>query len=86
MSSPPRATCEKCVQLWRDYANATTEHVQLLKEQDQATGRDLARFKELEPLTEVAAEKRDTARATIIRHLAEEHAQETREMATEQDD
>jgi hypothetical protein len=85
MSPPPRATCEKCVQLWREYANATTEHVQLLKEQAQATGRDLVRFKELEPLTEVAAEKRDAAGTAIRRHLAEEHAQETR-VESEQSD
>ena len=86
MSAPPRATCDKCVQLWREYANATTEHVQLLKEQAQATGRDLARFKELEPLTEVAGEKRDAARAAIRRHLSEDHDQEARGMVSEPSD
>jgi hypothetical protein len=47
--------------------------VRLLKEQEAAAGRDLTRFRELEPDLEIAAGIRDRARVAIKRHLAKDH-------------
>jgi hypothetical protein len=61
-------TCPKCVELWHEYAEATREHVRLLKEQE--------RGKELVPQVELAMIRRDSVRAGIRIHLAVDHAGE----------
>jgi hypothetical protein len=68
-----RVSCSKCVELWREYAEATRQHVQLLKKQEVCVA-DPVRFRELEPETARANARRDSARAGIRMHLALEHA------------
>lgn len=75
-----KIACGKCVRLWREYAAATREHVGLVQEQEKAAGNDLARFTELEPEIETAAERRDAARANIKSHLSENHGEQLRVM------
>jgi hypothetical protein len=76
--------CSQCDELWRAYAKATTDHVQLLKEQENAASHSLARFEELEPQVVIAAGIRDRGRLAIKRHLAKNHAEHPRVMASGQ--
>ena len=65
--------CSLCNDLWRAYARATTEHVQLIKEQECAASTDLALFESLESHIHIAAGTRERARLAIKRHLAKDH-------------
>jgi hypothetical protein len=65
--------CSLCTDLWRAYARATTEHVQLIKEQESPASADLARFESLEARIEIAGGTRERARLAIKRHLAKDH-------------
>src|ERR1043166_438922 len=67
--------CETCDGLWRAYAKATTDHVQLLRDQEAAAAEDSERFRELEYQTGVAAEARERARFAIRRHLGKDHSE-----------
>jgi hypothetical protein len=55
----PQDACQECVSLWREYAEATRNHVALLKEQEGVAGINIDRFRELETLVEQASERRD---------------------------
>ena len=68
-------SCERCVTLWREYADATRNHVALIKEQERAAGLNATRFKELDSQVEIAAMRREAARAGIKIHLAAEHTE-----------
>ena len=70
-----KVNCERCVALWREYGEATRVHVELIKAQESAAGRDVDRFRELEAQVEFAGERRESARAAIKAHLAHFHGQ-----------
>ena len=70
-------SCPVCGLLWRDYGRATAEHVRLLKEQDEAAGRDDILFRQLEPQIESAGILREQARAAIKAHLEADHSEPT---------
>ena len=53
----------------------TRVHVELIKGQESAAGRDVDRFRELEAQVEFAGERRESARAAIKAHLAHFHGQ-----------
>jgi hypothetical protein len=63
------------VELWREYAEATRNHVKLLKEQERRQSPDSSA--ELEPEISLAGLRRETARAGIRTHLALHHANES---------
>jgi hypothetical protein len=65
-----------CAHLWREYAAATHEHVQLFKQRGIASGADLTRFEELESEIESAARRRSEAHDAIKAHLSENHPPE----------
>jgi hypothetical protein len=67
--------CQTCSDLWREYAEATRAHVELVNEQQRLSRRDTARWREIEPLVELAAVRRDSVRVGIRVHLATEHEQ-----------
>ena len=68
--------CEKCTELWRAYAAATTGHVRLLKQQETAARSDPSRYKEFAPAIEMAASERDAARINVEAHIATDHPDE----------
>ena len=70
----PQVTCPKCVELWREYAESTRHHVQLLKEQERLSGSHFAHLKELAAQIELATIRRDSVRVGIRIHLAVDHA------------
>ncbi len=69
---PAEVTCPKCVELRREYADATRSYVQLLKEQERRKGSVQAA--EMESEIELASARRDSARDGIRIHLAVDHA------------
>lgn len=68
--------CQTCSDLWREYADATRSHAELVNEQQHVARRDSNRWKELAPLVELAAVRRDSVRVGIRVHLATEHIPE----------
>jgi hypothetical protein len=68
-----QVSCPKCVELWREYAEATRQHVQLIKEQERRE--DSRQATKMEPEIDLASVRRDSARAGIRIHLAVDHAQ-----------
>lgn len=70
---PLQETCQKCVDLWREYGAATREHVGLLREQEQSAGIEPEQFRALDSATELAAIRRDSARNAIKLHLKDDH-------------
>jgi hypothetical protein len=70
--SPPNL-CQSCTDLWREYAEATRAHADLLQEHERAGRRATAALKQLDPLLELAAVRRDSARVEIRVHLATDH-------------
>jgi hypothetical protein len=74
--------CEPCDELWRAYAKATTEHVRALKEQEAIAAESVPRFREMEPMIEIAAGTRERARIAIKRHLAKDHGEQPRAKAS----
>jgi hypothetical protein len=72
MPAPPKVSCPRCVELWREYAEATRRHVQLLKEQERRGELDPAEEREID----LAGMRRDAVRAGIRVHLAVDHANE----------
>lgn len=65
--------CQTCSDLWREYAEATRVHAELLNEHQHVARRDSLRWKALAPLVELAAVRRDSVRVGIRVHLATEH-------------
>jgi len=68
--------CGECDELWREYAKATAEHVQLIKQQEQEalSGGYSEDIRSLEALIELANKRRDFARDAIKKHLATDRA------------
>jgi hypothetical protein len=64
------------VELWREYADATRQHVALLKQQELSLEMHPLRLKDLETETQLASMRRDSVRAGIRIHLAVDHADE----------
>jgi hypothetical protein len=63
------AGCEECRRLWREYADATTEHIRLgSKLQLAAMGSETEAIGILTPQLESAAEKRQLSREAIRGH------------------
>ena len=74
--------CETCDTLWRTYAKATTDHVNLIKEQEAvAASGQVVRFRELDSQIEVAAGIRLRAQHAVKRHLAKDHDERGQVMA-----
>jgi hypothetical protein len=59
----PTESCDKCIELWREYANAISEYISLLKEQERAYGYALLRAPDHR--VEIALAKRLTVRDAI---------------------
>jgi hypothetical protein len=76
MPRTPLVTCPKCVELWREYADATRHHVGLLKEQEVSVEMDPLRLRDLHTETQLAGMRRDSVRAGIRVHLAVDHVDE----------
>jgi hypothetical protein len=74
-------SCSKCVELWKEYGILTRAHVELLRQQEQCVGRNLERFRFLDPMIEVAAKLRDGARSALKAHLAEDHPEQQKQEA-----
>lgn len=68
-----RARCEECDELWRRYANATVEHLNLIRQRERTSWRTTITGREINDLVEVAAARREAARQAIRRHLEREH-------------
>ena len=70
-------TCPECIRLWRSYAKATTDHVNLLNEQTQAAAAgDVRRLAELELLITHAESNRHEAKASIRYHESRAHPEQ----------
>ena len=68
--------CDTCDDLWRTYALASTERVQLLKRQESAAGTgDVDTLRDLQLNIEIAEGTRRRAHHAIRRHLAQEHGE-----------
>ena len=67
-------SCSKCSKLWREYALATTIHVDLVEEQKHPHKVE-ARVKALGRAVEIAERHRVFARAAIEKHLITAHGE-----------
>jgi hypothetical protein len=68
---PRRATYQQTVSLWHEFAEASRNYVELLKEQERLADVKVERSRELEALVERAKLRLDSARSTIGLHLVE---------------
>jgi hypothetical protein len=67
--------CARCNELWRAYAAATVEHVNLLSSQEMAaTLRDVESFQTLEARVLEAEARRAAARQAVNQHTSEAHS------------
>lgn len=70
-----RADCEECQGLWREYASATTEHIQSdNKLRFAALERDYEAIKQLTPGTDAAEKNRSDLRTALADHENAAHA------------
>jgi hypothetical protein len=77
MSAPkmhPRGACARCDAIWREYANATAEHLKLQLDLYMAgTAHELAEESRLNELLAGAQSRRDEARDVVRGQEAQEH-------------
>ena len=74
MRPMPQGSCPTCDMLWREYAHAAAEHLNLLMEKPTAMKRrDKAGDDRLAVEIANARQKRESARAAIREHEAEVH-------------
>src|SRR5260221_250563 len=71
------ATCAECAALWRVYAKATVEHVELMMRKERTTWTTIVTAPEMESLICEAASHRDAARMAIENHLRSAHTART---------
>ncbi len=66
--------CAECVRLWQRYAAATTDHVSLIGQRDDAARHgDIAKFKQLEVVISAAERDRAKCKADIDKHEMDAH-------------
>jgi hypothetical protein len=68
------ATCAECAALWRAYAKATADHVELVMRKERTIWTTIITASEMEKLIEDAASRREAARMAIESHLRTAHA------------
>ena len=78
-----RACCEECDELWRRYAHATVEHLNLIRQREHTSWRTTITRREIDDMVEVAAALREAARQAIRRHLERDHRNAERSRAAE---
>jgi hypothetical protein len=70
----PGHACTKCSKFWRDYALATTIHVDLVEEQKHPH-KFVARHTAVQTAIESAGLQRELARAAIEKHIITAHGE-----------
>jgi hypothetical protein len=70
----PAHSCSKCLKLWREYALATTIHVDLVEEQKHPH-KFVARHTALQTAIVSAGLQRELARAAIEKHIITAHGE-----------
>jgi hypothetical protein len=71
------AECEVCARLWRQYGEATRNHLTLLRRQQSLESTDAEAAKELDHQVQRAGLRREAARAEIQKHRAADHDEKT---------
>lgn len=77
LQTPSEQDCGTCARLWRQYGEATRNHVGMLTSQQRLAATDPEAATALEPQIRRAAIRREASRAAIETHRAAAHRQKT---------